>query len=86
MNRIKVHFLTAAFLSALMALGTCKDTTSAAAEPGKVTMTTGQGKKMTLTMQTLPKSRGYQYCELVFNYGDKGNDIYRSRFAANTLY
>jgi hypothetical protein len=76
MNRIKVHFLTAAFLSALMALGTCKDTTSAAAEPGKVTMTTGQGKKMTLTMQTLPKSRGYQYCELVFNYGEKGNDIY----------
>lgn len=42
----------------------------------KVTMTTGQGKTMTLTLQTLPKSRGYQYCELVFNYGEKGNDIY----------
>ncbi|QDU52134.1 hypothetical protein [Gimesia panareensis] len=42
----------------------------------KVTMTTGQGKTMTLTMQTLPNSRGYQYCELVFNYGDAGYDIY----------
>ena len=41
-----------------------------------VTMATGQGKTMTLTMQTLPDSRGYQYCELVFNYGDKGSDIY----------
>lgn len=41
-----------------------------------VAMTTGQGKTMTLTMQTLPGSRGYQYCELVFNYGDKGSDIY----------
>ena len=41
-----------------------------------VTMTTGQGKTLTLTMQTLPESRGYQYCELVFNYGDKGSDIY----------
>jgi len=42
----------------------------------QVTMTTGQGKTMTLTMQTLPKSRGYQYCELLFDYGDKGSDIY----------
>ena len=41
-----------------------------------VEMTTGQGKKMTLSLQTLEKSRGYQYCELVFNYGEKGNDIY----------
>lgn len=46
------------------------------ARSDKITMTTGQGKAMTLTMQTLPKSRGYLYCELVFNYGDKGNDIY----------
>jgi len=43
---------------------------------GEVKMTTGQGKPMTLTMQTLPKSRGYRYCELVFDYGDAGNDIY----------
>ena len=42
----------------------------------QVTMTTGQGKEMTLTLQTLPDSREYQYCELVFNYGDIGNDIY----------
>lgn len=40
------------------------------------TMTTGQGKSKTLTMQTLPNSRGYQYCELVFIYGEKGSDIY----------
>ena len=43
---------------------------------GGVSMTTGHGKTMTLTMQTLADSRGYQYCELVFNYGDVGNDIY----------
>lgn len=41
-----------------------------------VTMTNGQGRSMTLTLQTLPDSRGFQYCELVFNYGDKGSDIY----------
>lgn len=39
-------------------------------------MTTGQGKEMTLTIQPLTGSRGYQYCELVFDYGDKGSDIY----------
>jgi hypothetical protein len=39
-------------------------------------MTTGQGKEMSLTLQTLPDSRGYKYCELVFDYGDKGSDIY----------
>ncbi len=44
--------------------------------PEPVTMTTGQGKTMTLTMQTLPRSRGFLYCELVFNYGDAGSDIY----------
>lgn len=46
------------------------------AESGELKMTTGQGKSMTLTMQTLPDSREYQYGELVFNYGEKGNDIY----------
>jgi hypothetical protein len=50
--------------------------TSETTNAPEVTMTTGQGKKMTLTMQTLPDSRGYQYCELVFNYGERGNDIY----------
>jgi len=76
MNRIKELILTAAFLSAPMSIVTCEGNTAAATEPGKVTMTTGQGKKMTLTLQTLGKSRGYLYCELVFNYGKKGNDIY----------
>ena len=42
----------------------------------QVSMSTGQGKTMTLTLQTLPDSREYQYCELVFDYGDAGNDIY----------
>lgn len=62
--------LVAAFLATLII------TTSAAAEAGEAKMTTGQGKTMTLTLQTLPNSRGYLYCELVFNYGKKGNDIY----------
>lgn len=39
-------------------------------------MSTGQGKEYTLTLQTLKDSRDYQYCELVFDYGEKGNDIY----------
>lgn len=39
-------------------------------------MTTGQGKTVALSMQTLPNSRGYLYCELVFNYGNAGYDIY----------
>jgi hypothetical protein len=110
MTRINERFLTAAFLSALIAWGGCSsnpaadqagpsgdsngqgsvggtasapdtgekpsDTTSTVAGAGKVMMTTGQGKTMTLTMQKLPNSRGYLYCELVFNYGEKGNDIY----------
>lgn len=42
----------------------------------ELTMTTGHGKTMKLSMQTLADSRGYQYCELVFNYGEVGNDIY----------
>ena len=40
-----------------------------------VSMTTGNGKTMTLTLQTLPDSRGYRYCELVFVYPG-GSDIY----------
>jgi len=50
--------------------------TSGESKVPAVEMTTGQGQTMTLTLQTLPDSRGYQYCELVFNYGDKGSDIY----------
>jgi hypothetical protein len=42
----------------------------------KTALTTGNGKTITLTLQTLPVSRGYLYCELVFDYGDVGNDIY----------
>jgi len=40
------------------------------------TMTTGQGKAMELSLKILPESRNYQYCELIFDYGDIGNDIY----------
>ncbi|WP_169972703.1 hypothetical protein [Tautonia rosea] len=57
-------------------MGLERNQQSSAQEPPTVTMTTGQGKSMTLTMQELPHSRGYQYCELVFNYGQKGSDIY----------
>ncbi len=52
------------------------EATQGATRTGQVTMTSGQGQSMPLTMQSLPDSRGYMYCELVFNYGDKGNDIY----------
>ena len=52
------------------------DSTLSADGAEKIAMTTGEGKTMTLTMQILPNSREYQYCELVFNYGEKGNDIY----------
>lgn len=45
-----------------------------AAEP--VAMKTGQGEEMELTLRTLPDSRGYRYCELVFDYGEIGFDIY----------
>ena len=54
-------------------------TTQAEASPSAAaptTMTNGQGQTVTLTMQTLPDSRGFEYCELVFDYGDKGSDIY----------
>ena len=47
-------------------------------ETGEVSMTTGQGKTMTLTMMTLPDSRDYRYCELLFVYGEHGSDIYSS--------
>lgn len=56
----------------LVALGV--NVSSHGADPVK--MKTGQGKEMTLTLQTLPDSRDYQYCELVFQYGDVGSDIY----------
>lgn len=83
MSKLKQQIAITVVCSAMMAF--CAQGGSSAQEPanspegGKVpavTMTTGQGKTMTLTMQTLPDSREYQYCELVFNYGDKGSDIY----------
>lgn len=40
------------------------------------TMQTGLGKTMTLSLQTLTDARDYRYCELVFNYGSNGSDIY----------
>ncbi len=41
-----------------------------------VAMQNGQGETMTLTPQTLTDSRAYKYCELLFNYGELGFDIY----------
>lgn len=43
---------------------------------GQSEMTTGNGKRMVLTLQTLKEARGFQYCELVFDYGETGMDIY----------
>ena len=45
-------------------------------ETGRVTMTTGQGETKTLSLLPLSDSRAYQYCELVFIYGELGSDIY----------
>ncbi len=83
MSNLKSMLLIAALGCTLIGLGDGSrasaqeqaDTSGKSNVPA-VTMTTGQGKTMTLTMQTLPNSRGYQYCELVFNYGDQGSDIY----------
>jgi hypothetical protein len=72
MNKTLILIVT--LVCSPLALGA--EQAGASGETGKVTMTTGQGKTMTLTMQTLPNSRGYQYCELVFDYGDKGYDLY----------
>lgn len=44
--------------------------------PMTASMTTSEGKVMTLTMKSLPDSRDYLYCELVFDYGEKGYDLY----------
>ncbi|MGD9853727.1 MAG: hypothetical protein AB7U20_02130 [Planctomycetaceae bacterium] len=83
MSKLKQLIVIAAVWSAIMGFGVQSRTpaqeqaaTSGESNLPSVTMTTGQGKTMTLTMQTLPASRGFQYCELVFNYGDKGSDIY----------
>ncbi|MCB0192004.1 MAG: hypothetical protein KDJ65_08680 [Anaerolineae bacterium] len=45
-------------------------------ETPTATMATGLGEEMTLTLKPLTESREYQYCELVFDYGDAGSDIY----------
>ncbi len=83
MSKHKEKILFASLCCTLIGLGIGSRTSGEeqASKTGKspvpaVKMTTGQGKTMTLTMQTLPHSRGYQYCELVFNYGEKGSDIY----------
>ena len=60
----------------LVALAVVVGTSAACDSAAQVTMTTANGKTMTLTLQTLPDSRGYIYCELVFDYGDGGLDIY----------
>jgi hypothetical protein len=55
---------------------TATDTQNNPAGWENTTMQTGQGTTMTLYPQTLNDSRDYRYCELVFNYGDIGSDIY----------
>ncbi len=82
MNRVSERLLAATLLGFLAVLIGCdpkppvEAPTGGGSETGQVSMKTGQGKTMTLTLQTLPDSRGYRYCELVFNYGELGSDIY----------
>lgn len=45
-------------------------------ESPSITMASSRGDEMKLTLHPVPNSRGYRYCELVFDYGDAGNDIY----------
>lgn len=81
MSKLEELILIVTLGCTIIGLGPWSRTSAQEGTSGKsnvpaVKMTTGQGKTMTLTMQTLPDSRGYQYCELVFNYGEKGSDIY----------
>lgn len=65
-------------LAAAGALSLALATTSAVAQDASesMTVTNAKGDTVTLTLKDLPDSRGYVYCELVFDYGDAGQDIY----------
>ncbi len=55
----------------------------AAEEVPTAKMKNGLGEEVALTLLTLPDSRGYIYCELVFDYGqDVGFDIYSTSHIA----
>ena len=77
-----ISLLTVATLALLAACGgepapQAAAVATAAPAPGEVSMTTGQGKTLTLSLLPLTDSRDYIYCELVFNYsGELGSDIY----------
>lgn len=77
MNK-RLHISPRAIPAAMLVvtLGSTLCATGQGAPAPEVKMSTAQGKEFTLTLQNLPDSREYQYCELVFDYGDKGNDIY----------
>lgn len=77
-NRNAPHSRAPACIATVLALtlGVLQSVAAQDAAPPQVTMKTGQGKEMTLTLKTLPNSREYQYCELIFDYGDKGSDMY----------
>lgn len=67
----------------LISLSACRETPSDPETPPTspetakgVSMTNGQGKEYTLTLRPLSDSRDYLYCELIFDYGEKGLDIY----------
>lgn len=60
---------------------TLTSTLSVADDPKPVMMKNGLGESMTLTMQTVPDSRDFRYCELVVDYGEPhGSDIYSSTY------
>lgn len=51
-------------------------TTAATDDIPTTTMASASGETYTLSLKTLPNSRDFIYCKLVFDYGDAGQDIY----------
>ena len=64
---------------------TSADATDVEDDAGEVSMTTGQGKTLTLSLLPLTDSRDYIYCELLFIYGELGADIYSTSPLAECL-
>ena len=73
-NSWMTHGLGLAMVVAVV-LGPVLGLTASVAAAQEISMTTGRGDTMTLTMKALPDSRGYIYCELLFQY-DSGIDVY----------
>ena len=95
-NNWMTHCLVLAMTVVVLGLAACAPTAEVEPEPPEVAdteeageevptaqMKNGLGEEVTLIMRFLPESRGYIYCELVFNYGeDVGFDIYSTSHIA----